>query len=195
MKKFRRKTNLTQGYLQRAAYRYLERYETTEANLVFILKRKADRIISREERDDIKEKKDCIEIEHISQWIKEIVGNCIKHGLVNDKLYAEARIRVFFNAGNSLPIIRNKLRAKGVCVNIINDLITQTVIATPNVNFKSCIKYARRRRFGPYRNRPIKEDTAQKEQASMARAGFSYTETKRVLSATQTALDNILYEK
>ena len=34
---------------------------------VFILKRKADRIISREERDEIKEKGDGIEIEHISE--------------------------------------------------------------------------------------------------------------------------------
>ena len=188
MKKIRRKTNLTQGYLQRAAYRYLERYATTEANLVFILKRKSERFLTRNEGSDLK-------IEHISQWIKEIVGNCVKNGLVNDKLYAEARIKVFFNAGNSLPIIRNKLRAKGVCTNIINDLIARIKLDNPDVNFKSCIKYARKRRFGPYRVKLTKEGSNKKEQASMARAGFSYTETKRVLSASQETLDNILYEK
>lgn len=187
MKKFKRNTNLTQGYLQRAAYRYLERYATTEANLIFILTRKAERILAEQEDRDEK-------LNEAVHWIKEIVEKCVKHGLVDDKLYAEARVNAFLNAGNSLPIMRNKLRAKGVPADIINQVIEALMSSTPNVNLKSCVKYAKKRRFGPYRIRNAKENTDKKEQASMARAGFSYDETMRVLKASRDELDDILYE-
>ena len=179
MKKFKRNTNLTQGYLQRAAYRYLERYATTEANLIFILTRKAERILlEQEDRDD--------KLSEATHWIKGIVEKCVKNGLVDDKLYAKARLNAFLNAGNSLPIMRNKLRAKGVPAHIINQVIEELMSNSPQVNLKSCIKYARKRRFGPY--------TDKKEQAAMARAGFSYDEAMRILKASRDELDDILYE-
>lgn len=187
MKKFKRNTNLTQGYLQRAAYRYLERYATTEANLIFILTRKAERILlEQEDRDD--------KLSEATHWIKGIVEKCVKNGLVDDKLYAKARVNAFLNAGNSLPIMRNKLRAKGVPAHIINQVIEELMSNSPQVNLKSCIKYARKRRFGPYRIRDAKEDTDKKEQAAMARAGFSYDEAMRILKASRDELDDILYE-
>ena len=187
MKKFKNNTNLTQGYFQRAAYRYLERYATTEANLIFILTRKAGRILEEDENRDEK-------LNEASDWIKEVVKKCVEYGLVDDKLYGQARINAFLNAGNSIPVIKNKLRAKGVPIDIINQLIGGITVNNPNVNLKSSIKYIKKRRFGPYRIREPRENTDKKEQASMARAGFSYDETMRVLKASRDELDDILYE-
>ncbi|MDG1859604.1 MAG: hypothetical protein P8I94_10900, partial [Emcibacteraceae bacterium] len=91
MKKYKIRKNVTRSYLQGAAYRYLERYATTEANLIFILKRKAERIISNlEDQEGMREEAD--------EWINDIVCDCVKHRLVNDKLYAESRVRSFITA-------------------------------------------------------------------------------------------------
>ena len=164
MKKYKYK-NLTKDYLKRSAYRYLEKYATSEANLIFILTRKADKIIAEDESQSDNR-------EHVSEWVKEITASCVKSNLVNDRLYAEARVNSFLNSGNSLAIMKNKLRAKGVPTDIISDVIGAVSLKRPNINLQSCIKYARKRRFGPFRTRNIQETTENKEQASMARAGF-----------------------
>ena len=88
MYKKRNNRNITKSYLQGAAYRYLERYATTEANLFFILKRKTDRILSQNDQEDFN-------ISEIEAWINEVVVECVKHGLVNDRLYAESKMNSY----------------------------------------------------------------------------------------------------
>ncbi|MDG1707757.1 MAG: RecX family transcriptional regulator [Emcibacteraceae bacterium] len=186
MKKFKIRKNITRSYLQGAAYRYLERYATTETNLIFILKRKAEKIItSLENQDGMREEAD--------GWINDIVSDCVKHGLVNDKLYAESRVRSFLSAGNSSVIIKNKLRAKGVSSEIISVVMKDAYKAQPNLNVVSAIKYAKKRRFGPFRVKDNDEKTDLKETSAMARAGFSYDEVNCVLKAERKELEDILY--
>ena len=187
MNKFNKKKKLTKEYLQGAAYRYLERYATTEAHLIFILNRKAMRIVAEEEnRDEIREE--------ANGWIRGIVEKCVKNNLVNDRLYAQGRVNSFLISGNSLAVIRNKLRAKGVPAHIIDEVFDDIISDKPNINLLSSIKYAKKRRFGPFRTRELQENTQKKEQASMARAGFSYDESMKVLKATREELEDILYE-
>lgn len=187
MKKNNKKKNITRNYLQGAAYRYLERYATTEANLISVLKRKVDRILLDSECREEKR-------EEAISWINEIVENCVKNNLVNDQLYTQGRVNSFLIAGNSLATIKNKLRAKGVPAQIIHDVIEGGKSDKPSINLISCIKYAKKRRFGPFRVKEIQEKTTSKEQASMARAGFSYDESMKVLKATREELEDLLYE-
>jgi len=187
MKKNNRNKSITLSYLQGAAYRYLERYATTEANLIFILNRKVDRILFDNECGD--EKK-----EEAVSWINEIVEKCVKNNLVNDRLYAEGKMNSLLIAGNSIAVIKNKLRVKGVPLDIISELVEAIEIDNPSINLISCIKYARKRRFGPFRVREVQDKTVNKEQASMARAGFSYDESMKVLNAGREELEDILYE-
>lgn len=187
MKKLNKKKNLTRQYLFSAAYRYLERYATTEANLKFILNRKAARIIYGAENE--KEQG-----EQATLWVEEIVEKCIKNNLINDKLYARARLNSLVSSGNSLPVIKNKLRAKGVSAEVIDEIIEKLRADKPNLNLISAIKYAKKRRFGSFRLREKQDNTDKKESGAMARAGFSYAETKQVLNATREELEDILYE-
>lgn len=186
MYKKRNNRNITKSYLQGAAYRYLERYATTEANLFFILKRKTDRILSQNDQEDFN-------ISEIEAWINEVVIECVKHGLVNDRLYAESKMNSYSLSGNSLANIKNKLRSKGVPQDIINDVINKAISNTPDINFKSAIKYAKKRRFGPFRIRELNETTFDKELASMARAGYSYSESIKILKGKLEDLEDVLY--
>ncbi len=188
MKKYKKNINLTRSYLQNAAYRYLERYATTEANLVFILERKVARIIKdQSEQDSLREQ--------ASIWIREIVMFCVKNNLINDLVYAKSKLTTFLNAGNSLAMAKNKLRMKGVPADIISEVVNEAKSENPLLNYQSCIKYARKRRFGPFRMKEKTENTEKKEQAAMARAGFSYDETMKILRSNREELEEILYNE
>ncbi|MEZ5757127.1 MAG: RecX family transcriptional regulator [Emcibacteraceae bacterium] len=187
MNKKSKKINITKEYIQKAAYRYLERYATSEANLKFILNRKIDRQLANiENAEDLRRE--------ARMWVMDTVKKCVELGLVNDQLYAEAKINAYLNSGNSLNIAKNKLRSKGLPTQLISEMVSDIEEKSPDINFISAIKYAKKRRFGPFRVRKANEDTEKKEQASMARAGFSFEEIMRVLKADSEELENILYE-
>lgn len=186
MNKKRNKRNITKSYLQGAAYRYLERYATTEANLFLILKRKTDRVLNQSDQNDIN-------LNEIETWIYEIIAKCVKHGLVNDRLYAESKMNSYSLLGNSLASIKNKLRSKGVPQDIISDVINEAISNTPDINFKSAIKYAKKRRFGPFRIHEVNETKLDKELAAMARAGYSYSESIKILKGKLEDLEDVLY--
>ena len=187
MKKYKKNKKLTRSYLQAAAYRYLERYATTEANLKVVLARKVERIIRElDEADELRPQSE--------SWIDDIVKSAVKNNLVNDLFYARAKAESFLRSGNSLAIMKNKLRSKGVPLDIIEDVVSEFKEQGQDINFLSCIRYARKRRFGPFRTRQENEDTARKETAAMARAGFSYDETKRVLNSNRDELEDILFD-
>ncbi len=186
--KYKKKVKISHRYLLGAAYRYLERYATTEANLKFILSRKVDRIIVDQENSEVLK-------ENSKKWISEIIDSCVKQKLIDDTLYAQNRMKSFLNSGNSVSKAKNKLRAKGVPLEIIEEVVTSIYKKRPDANIVSAIKYVKRRRFGPFRIRERKENAKQKEFAAMARAGYSYSESAKVLKASLEELENILYEK
>ena len=82
---------------------------------------------------------------------------------------------------------------KGVSLEIINDVVSKAIENTPNINQISAIKYAKKRRFGPFRIRQEDERTNKKELAAMARAGYSYHEAANILKANREDLEDILY--
>lgn len=186
MKKYKKNKKLTRSYLQAAAYRYLERYATTEANLKTVLSRKADRIL--------REMEDAYELrEQSDSWIDEIVKSAVKNNLVNDLFFARAKTETYLRSGNSIGILKNKLRTKGVPVDVISAVVSELKAGGRDINYLSCIRYARKRRFGPFRIKEEKENTTQKEIAAMARAGFSYAETTKVLNSTRDELEDVLF--
>lgn len=186
MKKYKNAKKITYQYIQNAAYRYLERYATSEENLKFILRRKVERIVVNH-KDSEKIRQDA------AQWIEDVVQKAVKIGLVDDLLYATSKMNTFMASGNSISIIKNKLRAKGVQQEVIAAVIEAAKEQEPDINFKNAIKYAKRRRFGPFRVREPEERTSDKEKAAMARAGFSYGEVKKVLEGAREDLEDILY--
>lgn len=178
--------NLSYDYLLRSAYRYLERYATTELNLEFILSRKVERILNDNQLSSEKR-------EDIAKWIKKIVQSMVDNGIVNDRLFAESRARSLIQLGNSLSVIQNKLRAKGVPQKIIDDVLKLKKEENPNINRLSAIRYAKKRRFGPFRIKD-KNDAETKELAAMARAGFAYSDAIFTLRAIRSDLEDILYD-
>ncbi len=163
---------ISQGYLERAAFHYLGRYSSSVKNLHRILERKAMRRLEEDEK---------LTSEHYS-WIEAVIGKCKNYGYVDDSLYAKSKVNAMHKSGKSKRAIIAALMAKGVGRDeidaAINGLETEEGL---DPDLLAANKYARKRRFGPYRQRPADDDKYRKEAASMARAGFAYDIIKQIL--------------
>jgi regulatory protein len=180
--------NLTRDMLTAAAYRYLERFASTEAQLIKVLWQRIDRKL----KPGGGNASDGEAIAAARRTAVEVAGRCVELGLVNDRLYAEARARRLLAKGKPLQAIRMGLKQKGVTAPDIAVALESLEAdqGERGADMAAAITFARSRRLGPFR-RPLAEgfeDEAlqalkRKEYGRMARAGFGYQLSRRVLEA------------
>lgn len=180
-----KKRALTRDYLVRATYNYLQRFATTERNLRDVLDRKVRRRLPESDSDEL--------YEQAKEWIEDIVQKTVQQNLVNDRQFAEARAASLIRSGNSKMKISQKLQAKGVTPDIVEEVIQGLSEQYEDMDFLAAVKYVRKRRFGAFSNRHDGRDIVEKELASMCRAGFSYTLANRILKMPHEELEELLY--
>jgi regulatory protein len=148
---------VTATYLERAAVAYLERWGSSSANLRRVLVRKATRRGGTPPDADV------------LAAIEETVAKAIRSGLVDDRAYAQSKLRGLLSRGASARTAGAKLAAKGLDRGTVAEALRE---AAPD-EFAQARRYAERRRLGPWRSAP---DTGRREKdlAVLARAGFSY---------------------
>lgn len=175
---------VTREALTGAAYRYLERFASTEAQLVKVLRARIDR--------EIKASGDHELARGAYAVAAEVARRCVELGLVNDRLYGEAKARRLLARGKPLGRISGELAAKGLGRADIEAALVSLKVETggDDPDFAAAVAYARRRRLGPFSRPEIEplDDAAQaarrrREYAAMARAGFGYDLSRRVLEA------------
>jgi len=168
---------ITKEYLERAGLYYLSRYSSSEQNFREVLRRKVMR-----RTDAFSSIKDLHQ-----EWIEDVVTKCLRLGYIDDLLYATQKIRAMQHAGKSTNAIKNMLRMKGVSQDIATKAFSEVnggEEESPDV--RAAFVYARKRRFGPYRQLKATDDLAtvkKKEFASMARVGFRFDVIKNVIDA------------
>ena len=156
--------------LKDLAYSYLEKYSPSKQQLkVYLLKKYLIKI------KGTKSKKE------VSLIIDEIIMNLEKNRILNDELYSDSKARMFLRKGYSLNKINQSLRNKG----IENQYIKQSIdkIKEDNIepDFVSALKLCKRRRIGPLRPDANRELFYKKDMGILARCGFSFELSKRVL--------------
>lgn len=184
-KEKRKKRALTRSYLLNATYSYLQKFATTEKNLMDVLDRKARRRLPETDHEDL--------YDQAKVWIAEIVEKSVEQGLVNDRSFAEVRAASLLRSGNSKMKISQKLQAKGVSGEIVSDVMDILSEQHEDIDLLAAVKYARKRRFGAFSLRHDGEEIMEKELASMCRAGFSYGLSSKILTMDNKGLDEILY--
>ncbi len=171
---------ISKEYLERAAFYYLGKYASGEGNLKHILEKKVNRAAF--EGSDISS--------DAPNWVNDVVAKCVKLGLASDKSYAEMKVISLLSQGKSIQKIKMTLFQKRVAEHIIEGIIALLKEEGADTDLKSAQKYAKKRRFGPFRkpllqqnelDGPALKKLQDKEIGAMIRAGFSYTITKEVL--------------
>jgi len=182
-----RPKKVTPGYLERAALFYLERYSSSAENLRRVLDRKVRRSIQEHGEP---------EAAKAAKWIAVVLAKLQRNGLLNDRTFAESRVRSLYAAGKSLGRIRQTLAAKGVLKADIEAALERLrdEAETPISDLPAAAAYARRRKLGPYRaDAAQRREMRQKDLGALARRGFSQAVASTILNAESvSALEEML---
>jgi regulatory protein len=195
----RRAKRITPTYLRRLTGWYLERWDAPAAHL----RRK---LAERGRRAAEELGQDPAEIEPL---LDEAVAWAVAEGLVDDARFARNLVAASRGRGQATPKIRAKLREKGVPAALITAVLAEEAeeaaeLGAPDADRVAAIRYARKRRFGPWRPPPrvpepseaaardAARDKRRKELASMARAGFSFGLAATILDGDADALEEEL---
>ena len=167
--------------LKDLAYGYLEKYTPSKQQLkVFLLKKYLTKIKGNKTKREV------------SSLIDEIVLNLEKNKFLNDELYSDSKARMFLRRGYSLNKINQSLRNKG----IDNEFIKQSIdkIKEDNIepDFVSALKLCKRRRIGPLRPDENRELFYKKDMGILARSGFNFELSKRVLDLEKTEFNKLI---
>ena len=152
------------------AYSYLEKYSPSKQQLRTYLFKKL-----------VKKKQKISSKKEIFNLIDSVISSLEDHKLLSDKYYSDVKSKAFLRKGYSLNKIRYSLIKKGIDEKYIKNSISKIKENESDPDFFSAIKLCKRRRIGPNReenNRPL---FYKKDISILARSGFSYELSKRVL--------------
>ena len=167
--------------LRDLAYSYIEKYNPSKQQTkTYLLKKYLKKFRG------TKVKKDITEI------IDNIVSNLEKSHFLNDSLYSESRARMLFRRGYSLNKISNTLRSKGIEQKNIKLSLDKIKDEKSDPDFVSAMKICKKRRIGPMRPESNRELFYKKDMGILARSGFSYDTSKKVLSMTQKEFNQLI---
>ena len=151
-------------------YTYLEKYSPSKQQLRTYLFKK---LIKKGQKTSSKKE--------IFNLIDSVISSLVDQKLLSDKYYSEAKTKAFLRKGYSLNKIRYNLIKKGIDEKYIKASISKIKENESDPDFFSAIKICKRRRIGACReesNRPL---FYKKDISILARSGFSYEVSKRVL--------------
>ena len=167
--------------LKDLAYSYLEKYSPSKQQLkVYLLKKYLTKI------KGTKSKKE------VTSIIDEIVNNLEKNKILNDELYSDSKARMFLRRGYSLNKINQSLRHKGIDSKYIKQSIDKIKENQIEPDFVSALKLCKRRRIGPVRPQSNRELFYKKDMGILARGGFSFDLSKRVLNLESSEFNKLL---
>lgn len=164
---------ITKERLGNIALHYLERFASSVENLRRVLMRRVDRAARFHDTDR----------EEAARWVDALVERYQRAGLVNDKVYAEALTNSLRRRGASTRMVKQKLAAKGVDSDAVDDALEATGGTGDATDLKAAFAYAKRRRLGPYGPAAKRQDRRQRDMAALGRAGFSYATARKVVEA------------
>ena len=156
--------------LKDLAYSYLEKYNPSKQQLkVYLLKKYLLKIKGSKSKKEV------------TSIIDEIISNLEKNKVLNDEMYSDSKARMFLRRGYSLNKINQSLRNKGIEDKYVKQSIEKIKEDQIEPDFVSALKLCKRRRIGPLRPEDNRELFYKKDMGILARGGFSFDLSKRVL--------------
>jgi len=167
--------------LKDLAYSYLEKYSPSKQQLkVYLLKKYLTKFNSTQSKKDI------------SNLIDTILNNLESNKLINDEMYSDSKARMMLRRGYSVNKINQSLKNKGIKYEYIKKSLDKIKSNDIEPDFVSALKLCKRRRVGPMRPAANRELFYKKDMGILARAGFSYDMSKRILELEQGEFNKLL---
>ena len=152
------------------AYTYLEKYNPSKQQIKTYLFKKL-----------IKKKQNITSKKEIFNLIDIVINTLVDQKFLSDKYYSDAKAKAFLRKGYSLNKIRYNLIKKGIDEKYIKASISKIKEKESDPDFFSALKICKRRRIGPCREENNRSLFYKKDISILARSGFSYEISKKIL--------------
>ena len=119
----------------------------------------------------------------VNNLIDIVLSDLEKSKFVNDKFYSESKAKTMIQRGSSINKIRNYLIGKGINDRFIKETVSKIEDNNSDQDFFSAIKICKKKRIGPARtedNRPL---FYKKDISLLARNGFDFETSKKVMDS------------
>ena len=167
--------------LKDLAYSYLEKYNPSKQQLkVYLLKKYLTKIKGSKSKKEV------------TSIIDEIVSNLEKNKILNDEMYSDSKARMFLRRGYSLNKINQSLRNKGIDDKYVRQSINKIKENQIDPDFVSALKLCKRRRIGPIRPEDNRELFYKKDMGILARGGFTFELSKKVLDLDEKEFKKLI---
>ena len=152
------------------AFAYVEKYAPSKQQLKTYLLKKYMKLSASDTR-----KKD------VNKLIDIVLSDLEKNKFINDQFYSESKAKSMVQRGNSLNKIRNYLMGKGINQEFIKDTVNKIRENNSDQDFFSAIKICKKKRIGPARAEDNRTLFYKKDISLLARNGFDFETSKKVM--------------
>ncbi len=170
IKNSRKTLEVTVEEMRKFAFSYIEKYAPSKQQLKTYLLKKY-----------LKLKAEKVKKQDIKDLIDVVTEDLEKSKFLSDKFYSESKAKSLIQRGSSINKIRNYLISKGIQDKQIKETIDKINENNEDQDFFSAIKLCKKKRIGPSRvedNRPL---FYKKDISILARNGFNFEISKRVM--------------
>ena len=153
------------------SFAYIEKYAPSKQQLKIYLLKKY-----------LKAKIPSVNKSNITDLINVVLMDLEKTKFINDQFYSNSKAKSLIQRGSSINKIRNYLLSKGVNNRYVAKTLDEIKVNNEDQDFFSAIKICKKKRIGPARdenNRPL---FYKKDIGILARSGFDFETSKKVLN-------------
>ena len=172
---------VTVDEMRNFAFAYVEKYAPSKQQLkTYLLKKYLRFSVS-----NIK-KREVIDL------IDIVLSDLEKDKFINDKFYSDSKAKSMIQRGNSINKIRNYLIGKGIKDELIKSTVNKINDENSDQDFFSAIKICKKKKIGPARtedNRPL---FYKKDISLLARNGFDFETSKKVMDIEKEDFNKII---
>ena len=153
------------------SFSYIEKYAPSKQQLkTYLLKKYLKTSIPNIKKKDI------------ANLINVVLSDLEKTKFISDKFYSETKAKNLIQRGSSINKIRNYLISKRINDKYIKETIDKINENNEDQDFFSAIKICKKKRIGPSRTEDNRTLFYKKDISILARNGFDFETSKRVMN-------------
>ena len=161
---------MTVEEMRNFAFTYVEKYAPSKQQLkTYLLKKYLKSSVPNVKKKDVT---DLIDI---------VLSDLEKNKFINDKFYSESKAKSMIQRGSSINKIRSYLIGKGINDRFISDTVNNIRDQNSDQDFFSAIKICKKKRIGPARTEDNRTLFYKKDISLLARNGFDFETSKKVM--------------
>mgnify|MGYP001186489867 FL=1 len=178
----RKKTlKVTVEEMRNFAFAYVEKYAPSKQQLkTYLLKKYLKTSVPNVRKQDV------------TNLIDIVLSDLEKNKFINDKFYSDSKAKSMIQRGSSLNKIRYYLISKGINNQYIKETVEKIQEENSDQDFFSAIKLCKKKRIGPARTEENRSLFYKKDISILARNGFDFETSKKVMEIEKDDYDRII---